>query len=84
MSRAREPGSDREIIFEFQSIGEAVRVAAVDVATGEEVVIQGPAGTPQRDLERLAARKLMRRLVSIGEALPDTQTPRRGGRGVIV
>ncbi|MFP4519203.1 MAG: DUF6898 family protein [Oceanicaulis sp.] len=80
---ARDPLSDREVIFEFVSLGDSVRVAAVDVTTGEEVVVTGPVSTPQRDLERIAGRKLARRL---GLAVPsdETKTPRRGGRGVIV
>ncbi|PWE17982.1 serine hydroxymethyltransferase [Marinicauda salina] len=77
-----DPDPGREIIFEFQSVGDSVRVAAVDVATGEEVVISGPASTPQADLERIAARKLARRLQ--GREDPESKTPRRGGRGVII
>ncbi|MGX6647711.1 DUF6898 family protein [Maricaulaceae bacterium MS644] len=79
----RDPLSGREVIFEFVSLGDSVRVAAVDVATGEEVVITGPKSTPQRDLERIAGRKLARKLGLIVKD-PDTKTPRRGGRGVIV
>lgn len=77
-----DPAQGREIIFEFVALGDSVRVAAIDVATGEEVVVTGPVATPQADLERLASRKLMRRLLT-SQAL-DTKTPRRGGRGVIV
>lgn len=77
-----DPLAGREVIFEFTGIGASVRVAAVDVSTGEEVVIVGPASTPQFDLERIAARKLARRLGLL--SAQDTKTPRRGGRGVIV
>jgi len=81
-----DPAQGREIIFEFVALGDSVRVAAVDVATGVEVIITGPVNTPQDDLERIAARKLMRRLgEGGGEPTASTQkTPRRGGRGVIV
>lgn len=72
----------REVIFEFMTLGQSVRVAAVDVATGEEVVISGPAGAAQSDLERVAARKLARRLAQTLD--PESKTPRRGGRGVVV
>ena len=81
---ASDPLSGREVIFEFVVLGESVRVAAVDVMTGEEVIITGPANTPQPDLERIAARKLGRRLGLIDEDGVETKTPRRGGRGVIV
>jgi len=75
----------REVIFEFTTLGQSTRVAAVDVATGEEVVISGPAGASRArgDLERVALRKLLRRLARIQGADPK-KTPRRGGRGVIV
>lgn len=79
----RDPLSGREVIFEFVTLGESMRVAAVDVATGEEVVVTGPKSAPQHDFERIAGRKLARRLGLIGPE-PDTKTPRRGGRGVIV
>lgn len=78
-----DPGQDREFIFEFVTIGDSVRVAAVDVATGTEVVIFGPVHTAQSDLQRLASRKLIRRLVQDGHHA-ETKTPRPGGRGVIV
>jgi len=79
---AGDPAQGREIIFEFVALGDSVRVAAIDVATGEEVVVTGPVSTPQTDLERIATRKLLRRLQA---EFPDAKkTPRRGGRGVIV
>jgi hypothetical protein len=78
----RDPLVGREVIFEFITLGDSVRVAAVDVQTGEEIYVTGPAKTPQRDLERLAARKLARKLGFATD--PEKKTPRRGGRGVIV
>ncbi len=77
-----DPSSGREVIFEFIALGDSVRVAAVDVRTGEEVYITGPAKTPQADLERIALRKLFKKLELADD--PDKKTPRRGGRGVIV
>lgn len=52
----------REVIFEITEIGGIARVAAIDVATGVEVVIQGPANAARADLEALAGRKLARAL----------------------
>ncbi len=78
-----DPSQDREFIFEFVTVGDSVRVAAVDVATGTEVVVFGPIKTSQNDLQRLAARKLMRRLIQDGHH-DESKTPRPGGRGVIV
>ncbi len=81
---AGDPLSGREVIFEFIVLGDSVRVAAVDVTSGEEVIVTGPASTAQFELERIAARKLARRLGLVDPDNPATKTPRRGGRGVIV
>ena len=51
-----------EVIIEMRPVGSVVRVAAVDVASGTEVVVFGPATTPPRALEELAIAKLKRRL----------------------
>lgn len=51
-----------EVIIEMRPVGAVVRVAAVDVATGTEVIVFGPASAPQRALEELAVAKLRRRL----------------------
>jgi hypothetical protein len=51
-----------EVIIEMRPVGSVVRVAAVDVASGTEVVVFGPATAPQRALEELAVNKLKRRL----------------------
>ena len=49
---------ERELIFELQRIGAAVKVVAVDVATGIEVSILGPATSGEAELCRVARRKL--------------------------
>jgi hypothetical protein len=51
-----------EVIIEMRPVGSVVRVAAVDVASGTEVVVFGPVNTPARALEELAIAKLKRRL----------------------
>jgi hypothetical protein len=56
---AAEP---REVYFEFIAIGSAVKVVAIDAATGTEVTVMGPASAAQSDLERLALAKLKARL----------------------
>lgn len=58
--------ADREVIFEHHAVGNSVRVAAVDVATGIEVVVMGPLGARPDDLQQLAHRKLLRRLAQLG------------------
>lgn len=53
-----------EVIIEMRPVGTVVRVAAVDVATGTEVIVMGPASAPQKALEELVFAKLKKRLSS--------------------
>lgn len=59
-------GEDREVIFEITRIGDAQRVAAIDVASGVEVVVQAPASAALADVRALALRKLERALSENG------------------
>lgn len=54
MPTQAEPG----LIFEIKRLGALIRVCAIDVASGREVIVSGPAQASLADLERLAARKL--------------------------
>lgn len=54
--------SQRTVYFEHTAVGAYLRVAAVCAETGAEVVVMGPAHAALHDLERLALRKLERRL----------------------
>jgi hypothetical protein len=47
-----------EIIVETQRVGASLRVAAVDVATGTEIVFQAPVTASRAAIDRLAADKL--------------------------
>ncbi len=53
----------RTVYFEHTVIGAYLRCAAICGETGTEVVVMGPAHTALSDLERLARRKLERRLM---------------------
>lgn len=64
---------DREVIFEITRVGDVQRIAAVDVATGLEVIVQAPASAALADVRALALKKLERALAD--GALP----PRRPG-----
>lgn len=66
-------GEDREVIFEITRVGDVQRIAAVDVATGVEVVVQAPASAALADVRALALRKLARALDEAG------QPPKRPG-----
>jgi hypothetical protein len=63
---ADPPDVPREVYFEFTTIGSAVRVAAIDAATGIEVTAMGPASAARADLEQLALAKLKARLRRAG------------------
>jgi len=51
-----------EVYFEFVAVGPAMRVSAIDAASGVEVTVIGPAGAARMDLEQLALAKLKLRL----------------------
>jgi hypothetical protein len=51
-----------ETLFELTTIGQSVRVAAIDAATGVEVVVVGPVSASPSQLKALASRKLQLRL----------------------
>jgi len=67
----------REVFIEFIALGDSVRVAAIDAASGVEAVITGPASAAKSDLERLALRKLDAVLTRREEARPHPK-PGRG------
>ena len=63
-----------EIIIEIQRIGSILRVAAVDVATGTEVIFQAPASASRIAINRHAANKLryvMRKAATSKPSDPD-------------
>ena len=55
-----EPG--REVLFEFRQAGPQIRVAAIDVETGIEVVAIAPATASEAQMKSLALAKLRRRI----------------------
>ncbi len=48
----------KEVLLEFQRIGNAVKVVAMDPETLVEVTIMGPPGAGEEALTRIAVRKL--------------------------
>lgn len=67
------------MIYEFVEMKGAVRVAAIDVATGAEVVIQSPKTASRLDMERVVGAKLARKLgLSAKNPRPDDGSPGRG------
>lgn len=59
-------GEERDVIFEITRVGDVQRVAAIDVATGIEVVVQAPTNAALADVRTLALRKLKRALSEDG------------------
>ena len=59
MADARER---REVLFEFTAVGAVMKVAAIDAATGIEVMVMGPTHASRADLQKLALAKLNKRL----------------------
>ena len=65
---------EREVIYEITRLGDIQRVAAVDVESGVEVIVQAPGGASLADVRALALRKLERALT---EAAARPQRPGR-------
>jgi hypothetical protein len=70
-------GEQREVYFEIAIVGNVARVSAICSVTGTEVQVIGPAGAPRHDLQRLALRKLEKRLAE--EKPAPLSSPGRGG-----
>jgi len=51
-------GDDGEILIEFVTLGNVVRVTAIHAASGTEVSMVGPASAPRAPLEAAVLRKL--------------------------
>jgi hypothetical protein len=55
---AQNPLQNREIIFEFYTVGPTVKVTAMDTKSLTEVVIQGPASAGEAMLKANALKRL--------------------------
>jgi hypothetical protein len=51
--------SGREVLFEITPLGGAVKVTAIDPATGTEATIMGPMNAGEEMLKKNAVRKLV-------------------------
>lgn len=60
--------AEREVIFETVRLGDSQRVAAIDVASGVEVVVIAPANAAFADVRTLALKKLERALSGSNDA----------------
>ena len=58
------PPAGHEVFFEFTQIGGQMRVAAIDAATGIEVIVIAPLTATQIQMQNVALAKLKRRLAA--------------------
>ncbi len=57
------PPRSGQVFFEFTQMGPQMRVAAIDAATGIEVIVIAPVAATRIQMQNLALAKLKRRLV---------------------
>jgi hypothetical protein len=62
--------NDDQVLFEFVQVGAQMRVAAIDSATGTEVVVITPVAATRNQMQQLALAKLRRRLAEAPAAAP--------------
>jgi phosphoribosyl-dephospho-CoA transferase len=62
--------ADGDVLFEFVQMGQQMRVAAIDEATGIEVVVITPLNATKLQMQRVAMAKLKRKLDQ-GRAAPS-------------
>ena len=65
--------ADGEVLFEFVQVGPQMRVAAIHVPTGTEVVIITPAAATRTQMQQVALAKLRKKLADA----PKPPEPRR-------
>ena len=65
--------ADGEVYFEFVQVGQQMRVAAIDAATGIEVIVITPVKASKLQMQQMALAKLRKKLAEAATAtLPPT------------
>ena len=54
--------ADGEVYFEFVQLGQQMRVAAIDVASGTEVIVITPVSATKLQMQQVALAKLRKKL----------------------
>jgi hypothetical protein len=54
--------ADGEVYFEFVQLGQQMRVAAIDVASGTEVIVITPVSASKSQMQQVALAKLRKKL----------------------
>ena len=71
--------ADGEVYFEFVQVGQQMRVAAIDAATGVEVIVITPVSASKHQMQQMALAKLRRKLDEGAAATPaGAPSPGRG------
>jgi hypothetical protein len=72
----RQSGPPQQrVLFEFQKLGQQVRVSAIDEATGSEVIVICPPQLGQSQMQRMALQKLRHKMGLSPEAPPPPPRP---------
>ena len=66
--------AEGEVYFEFVQVGQQMRVAAIDAATGTEVIVIVPASAAKGHMQQMALAKLRKKL---GAPTVPSEAPRR-------
>lgn len=67
--------TDGEVLFEFVQVGPQMRVAAIHVPSGTEVVVITPVAATRNQMQQVALAKLRKKLADA--APPPKPEPRR-------
>lgn len=74
-SQSGHSPSEHRVFFEFTQVGQQFRVAAIDEATGTEVVVICPPQLGRPQMQRLALQKLRHKLGLAEDLAHDVPPP---------
>ena len=74
---------DREVFVEIQTIGNLLRVTAIDAATGIEAVLSAPRQSARGVVEKAALQKLRYVLEKAGHLKPEKDGNPKPPRGTL-
>lgn len=64
--------ADGEVYFEFVQVGQQMRVAAIDAATGTEIIVITPVSASKHQMQQVALAKLRKKLADAAPARPPS------------
>jgi hypothetical protein len=64
--------TDGEVYFEFVQVGQQMRVAAIDAATGTEIIVITPVSASKYQMQQVALAKLRKKLADSAPTRPTT------------